>query len=162
MRTNGAVEFGHKVYKCIVVMHILFLLTFPGEKLIEDRGISNIWPLLLMLFICSQLLRIWSILSLGKFWNTKIIVLPKANIVSKGPYRFIRHPNYLVVFLEIATIPLLFNAYFTAFLFTILNMFLLAIRISQEEKALKTLTEYEGIFANRNRFIPSIFNTTRE
>jgi methyltransferase len=158
MMQQGAVEFGQKGYKLIVCMHVLFFFSLFAEKIIEDRGISVIWPWLGLIFIVSQLVRFWAIQSLGKYWNTKIIVLPKAPLVSRGPYRYIRHPNYLVVFLEMLTIPLIFNAYFTTSVFTVLNIVLLAVRIAEEETALKTFTEYEGIFARRNRFIPSILN----
>jgi len=96
--------------------------------------------------------------SLGKYWNTKIIVLPHAQVVRRGPYRYIKHPNYFVVTIEFVVIPLLFEAYFTACLFTILNGLILSIRIPEEEKALKTLTEYEGTFQNCKRFIPRLLN----
>ena len=68
--------------------------------------------------------------------------------MKKGPYRFLKHPNYLVVTLEFIVIPMLFEAYFTAFLFTILNAIILSIRIPTEEKALNELTEYQNIFVN--------------
>lgn len=151
---QGAVEFGKKGYKYIVFMHVLFMMSFLLEKIIKDCSISAIWPELGAIFITSQLVRVWAIKTLGKYWNTKIIVLPDANIVSRGPYRFIRHPNYLVVFLEMLTIPLLFDAFYTACLFTCLNFILLAFRVAEEEEALKNLTKYQEIFASRNRFIP--------
>jgi methyltransferase len=158
MKAKGAIEFGHKGYKLIVVIHMLFLISFLGEKLVENRGISINWPWLGTIFLLAQVIRFWAISSLGKYWNTKIIVLPNSHIVSKGPYRFIRHPNYLVVFFELLTIPLMFNAFFTAAVFTILNIILIAIRILEEEQALKNLTEYAGVLGKRNRFIPTIIN----
>lgn len=158
MKGQGAIEFGQKGYKLIVIMHILFLLSFLSEKLVQDRGLSIIWPWLGIIFLLAQMIRFWALFTLGKYWNTKIIVLPNACVVNKGPYRFIRHPNYLVVFLELLTIPLMFNAFITASLFTILNIIFLAIRILEEEQALKNLTEYEVVLGNRNRFIPAIIN----
>lgn len=158
MKDQGAMEFGQKRYKLIVAMHILFLMSFLGEKLVGDRGLSINWPWLGTIFLLAQVIRFWAIFTLGKHWNTKIIVLPKACVVSKGPYRFIRHPNYLVVFLELLTIPLMFNAFITASIFTILNIIFLAIRILEEEQALKNLTEYEEILGHRHRFIPTMIN----
>jgi len=76
------------------------------------------------------------------YWNTKIIILPGADVVVRGPYSFIRHPNYLVVCLELLVLPLLFQAYVTAIVFTILNFIMLAVRIPVEEKALKEATNY--------------------
>ena len=93
-------------------------------------------------FLLTQLIRVWAITSLGRYWNTKIIVLPGAKMVNKGPYRFLKHPNYLVVTIEFIVIPLLFEAYFTAFFFSLLNGIILRIRIAAEEKALYQLTGY--------------------
>jgi methyltransferase len=91
-------------------------------------------------------MRVWVISSLGRFWNTKILVLPGANVVKKGPFHFIRHPNYVVVTCEIIVIPLMFGAYFTAVIFTILNIIILSVRIPKEEAALREVTDYKEIF----------------
>ena len=90
----------------------------------------------------TQLIRVWALTSLGRYWNTKIIVLPGAKMVNKGPYRFLKHPNYLVVTIEFIVIPLMFEAYFTAFFFSLLNGIILRIRIAAEERALTQLTGY--------------------
>ncbi|HET6872075.1 MAG TPA: isoprenylcysteine carboxylmethyltransferase family protein, partial [Sporolactobacillaceae bacterium] len=98
----------------------------------------------LIIFILCQVFRIWVLTSLGPFWNTKILVLPGAEVVVKGPYRYIKHPNYLVVALEILVLPLIFQAFLTAFVFTLLNAcLLLGVRIPAEERALKEYTNYK-------------------
>jgi methyltransferase len=158
LKEQGAREFGSKHYQFMVWMHTLFFVVLLIEKTIFNREISPIWQGLFLVFVITQLIRVWVILSLGKYWNTKIIVVPNASVIRKGPYRFIKHPNYFVVSLELLIIPLLFGAYITAGLFTILNVILLAIRIPAEEKALKELTEYEGIFQSCNRFLPKLLN----
>lgn len=158
MKQQGAVEFGSKHYQYLVWMHFLFFIGLFFEKVLFNRGLSSYWLLLFLLFCATQIVRLWAISSLGKYWNTKIIVLPNAKVVKKGPYRFIKHPNYMVVTLEFIIIPLLFKAYVTACLFTILNVMMLSIRIPEEEKALKKLTEYEGTFQNCNRFLPKVLN----
>jgi methyltransferase len=154
MKEKGAIEFGQAHYKYIVLLHISFLLSTAGEVSFFQKGISSFWPVLLCIFICTQLLRVWAIISLGVYWNTKIIVLPATEIIRKGPYRFIRHPNYIVVILEMALLPLLFQAYITAVLFSVLNMFVLYIRIQEEEKALFEMTNYKREFAKISRFTP--------
>lgn len=89
-----------------------------------------------------QLLRGWILYSLGQYWNTKILVLPGSRMVKKGPYRWIKHPNYLVVALELILLPLMFGAYLTAAIFTLINAtLLLKVRIPAEEKALALLEE---------------------
>ncbi|WP_096154326.1 MULTISPECIES: isoprenylcysteine carboxyl methyltransferase family protein [Bacillus] len=157
MLQNGAKEYFPNHYKFIVLLHIGFLISFISEGIIFNKEVSPIWPGLLILFGFTQLLRVWAITSLGKFWNTKIIILPNANIVKKGPYKFIRHPNYLIVGLEILLIPLLFQAYFTAIVFTILNAVILSIRIPLEEKALiEGTADYNKYMEYKNRFFVKI------
>ncbi|MBP2241300.1 methyltransferase [Cytobacillus eiseniae] len=146
MKQLGAVEFGQSHYPFIVAVHSLFFLAFMIEVIVLKKAISPTWPVLLPIFLALQVGRVWALSSLGKYWNTKIIVMPNAEIVKRGPYRYIKHPNYLIVTLELIIIPLLFQAYFTAIVFTILNAVILAIRISAEEKALKHLTDYKDQF----------------
>ncbi|MCA1321179.1 hypothetical protein LC085_14755 [Bacillus tianshenii] len=157
MKKKGAVEFGQGHYGYMVLLHIAFLLALLIEVLFLSKEVSPFWPLLISLFIGTQVMRVWAIASLGMFWNTKIIILPHADVVKKGPYRFLRHPNYLVVSLEIIIIPLLFQAYITAFIFTILNAWMLSVRIPMEEKALNnTTSDYSNYIQEKSRFTPKI------
>ena len=96
---------------------------------------------LFSLFIVLQTLRIWCIVSLGRFWNTKIIVLPRVALIKKGPYKYVDHPNYIIVGMELFVIPLLFGAYVTTFVFPILHLILLKIRIPKETEALSMLSK---------------------
>lgn len=156
MMQQGAIEFGEKHYRYMVLMHVLFFICLITERIFWNRGLSYMWPLLISVFFVAQMIRIWVISSLGRYWNTKIIVLRGAKVIKKGPYRYIKHPNYFVVAIELMVVPLLFNCYFTACLFTILNACILMIRIPEEEKALKEHTEYEGRFQDCNRFLPKV------
>jgi methyltransferase len=158
MKEQGAIEFGMKHYQFIVLMHSMFFVVLLFEKITFSHEISAFWPLFAAVFVCAQLIRVWAISSLGRYWNTKIIVLPNVEVVRRGPYRFIKHPNYLVVSIELLVVPLMFGAYMTACLFTIVNIFMLSIRIPAEEKALRELTEYEGSFGSCNRFLPKLLN----
>jgi methyltransferase len=152
MKSRGAIEFGQEHYRLIVTVHAMFFVVYFLEVTAWQTKLSVLWPVLLSLFIVTQIIRIWALTSLGHYWNTKIIVLPQATIVKKGPYRFLKHPNYLVVTIEFIIIPMLFEAYFTAFLFTILNGIILSIRIPAEEKALNELTEYQVSLLTKKRF----------
>jgi methyltransferase len=87
----------------------------------------------------AQLLRYWAIRSLGKFWNTRILIVPGERLVTMGPYRYLKHPNYVSVIIEIAVIPLIFSCYITAAVFTVLNILALRRRIKIEESALSRL-----------------------
>lgn len=146
MLSHGAYEVGTSHYPYMVTMHVSFFLFLIIEVSTDNSSLSALFPLFFLLFIAVQALRIWCIHSLGPFWNTKIIILPGAEVVRKGPYTFMRHPNYAVVCLEILLLPLMFQAYFTAFCFTLLNITMLSVRIPIEEKALREATNYNKIF----------------
>jgi len=154
IRNQGAIEFGNGHYSYIVGLHALFLLSFLFETIWRGRTLSPLWPLLLSVFIAVQVLRVWTIRTLGCYWNTKIFVVPNAQVVTHGPYRWLRHPNYVVVALEFLLIPLLYQAYWTTIIFTILNGVILSIRITIEERALKSMTNYQLEFQHHARFVP--------
>jgi len=136
MKEEGGVETGKKHYKWFVLIHSIFFLSILMEATMLDNSLLPFNYLLFVVFLLTQASRIWCLLSLGKFWNTKIIVLPGASLVKKGPYKYVKHPNYIIVGVELFIIPLLFGAYITAFVFPILHIVLLRIRIPLEEEAL--------------------------
>ncbi|SOC18171.1 15-methylpalmitoyl-4-hydroxy-2-pyrone 4-O-methyltransferase [Ureibacillus xyleni] len=146
MKALGAYEVGQSHYPFMIALHVSFFISLIGEILIFNRQPSPIFIWLFALFLLTQGLRIWCLASLGQYWNTKIIILPGANVVKKGPYLFFRHPNYLVVCIEILVLPLMFQAYFTAICFTLLNFAMLSVRIPLEERALVEVTNYKDQF----------------
>ncbi|WP_310258192.1 isoprenylcysteine carboxyl methyltransferase family protein [Fictibacillus barbaricus] len=154
LKAKGAVEAGQDHYFWMVTMHVSFFLFLIGEVLFLNGSPPKWWIIPFVLFLIAQVIRFWALISLGVYWNTKIILLPGANVVAKGPYRFIRHPNYLVVSIELIAIPLIFGAYITAVLFTLLNILMLRVRIAAEEKALMQLTDYEQSHGKKQRFFP--------
>ena len=150
MRAQGAYEVGASHYPLMILLHVSFFVSLLIEVSYFNLTHSPLFLLFFVMFLCVQGLRIWCLTSLGSFWNTKIIILPGANVVIKGPYKYLRHPNYLVVGIEIALLPLMFQAYFTAICFTILNAMMLSIRIPIEERALKEATNYEHYVQRKN------------
>lgn len=139
VRANGAHEYDQKGYKVIVLMHIAFFISLISEYVFFGKTLNHYWIPLLILVLSAQVLRYWAITSLGHYWNTKILVTPNTTPISRGPYKYIRHPNYLAVIVEIAVIPLIFSCYLTSIIFTILNLIVLKRRIRIEEQALSTL-----------------------
>ena len=129
---RGAVEVGRAHYPLIVVLHAAWLTAIV--LLLPADAVIHWWAL--ALFIALQLARVWVLLTLGPFWTTRIITLDAAPLVRRGPYRFVRHPNYLVVAGEIAALPLAFGEVGVAIVFTLLNAAMLAWRIRQEDQAL--------------------------
>ncbi|MFS0764699.1 isoprenylcysteine carboxyl methyltransferase family protein [Peribacillus phoenicis] len=149
LKAAGALEYGESHYRWMVLMHLSFFIVLIIEVIVLERNMSGLWPIWLTLFLIAQSGRIWAIRSLGKHWNTKIIVVPDADVVIKGPYKYFKHPNYIIVATEILVISLLFNAYYTAFIFSLLNVWMMTVRIPLEEKALKKHTEYSTVFKGK-------------
>ena len=127
----GAREYAPGHYRLIVAVHAGWLAALfwlaPGQPIH--------WPFL-ALFVALQLGRVWVIRTLGPRWTTRIIVLPGAPLVTGGPFRFVSHPNYLVVIGEIAVLPLVFGLWEVAALFSVLNAIVLTIRVQAENRAL--------------------------
>ncbi|WP_100406188.1 isoprenylcysteine carboxyl methyltransferase family protein [Bacillus solitudinis] len=151
---QGGYEVGKDHYKFIVAVHTLFFVALLIEILLFELTLT-LWSFIPFgLFVIAQFGRVWALTSLGKFWNTRIMILPGARVVAKGPYRFMKHPNYVIVVVEIVALPLMFQAYLTALVFTMLNAVVLYVRIREEELALEALTNYKEVFSNRRRFVP--------
>ena len=128
----GGIEVGRGHYPLMVALHALWLLAIL-LAVPPEAGVSV--PLLIV-FAALQGLRLWVLMSLGRYWTTRVITLPDAPLVRRGPYRYLRHPNYLVVAAEIAVLPLAFGAWGVAAVFSLFNAALLAWRISLEDQAL--------------------------
>ena len=139
-RAKGAVERGRGHYPFIVALHSLWLVSTLVEGILRGPGLPFYWPVPLALFLLVQPLRYWAILSLGESWNTKILAVPGAKQIRRGPYRYLNHPNYVVVVVEILAFPLVFGAWATALVFTALNAALLYVRIREENHALAELS----------------------
>lgn len=137
---HGGIEYGHSHYPFMVVLHIGLLVGAVVEVWV--------WPtpmlawlswVMLALVLASQALRWWCIATLGHRWNTRIVIVPGLPRVTSGPYRWLRHPNYVAVVIEGFALPMVGFAWVTAIIFTVLNLVLLSVRIREENAALATL-----------------------
>jgi methyltransferase len=138
---RGGVEYGRGHYPAMVALHVGLLLACAIEVLLARRPFLPWlgWPMLFLVLL-SQALRYWCIATLGRQWNTRIIVVPGAGRVTGGPYRFLPHPNYVAVVVEGFALPLVHTAWITALGFTVLNaVLLLGVRIPAEDRALTVL-----------------------
>ncbi|WP_110927666.1 isoprenylcysteine carboxyl methyltransferase family protein [Bacillus massiliglaciei] len=149
LKAEGAIEYGKSHYPWMVSMHAAFFISLILEVYLKGFELSKLWPFWLTIFLFAQAGRFWVIKTLGKYWNTKIIVLSDAKVVAAGPYKYIKHPNYAIVATEILVISLLFNAFFTAVVFSLLNLWMMSVRIPLEEKALKSHTGYGEVFRGK-------------
>jgi methyltransferase len=132
MRRLGAVEADAGGYPLFVLLHAAWLASLG---IFVPAATPPEWPLI-GVFVLLQLGRIWVIVSLGPYWTTRVVTLPDAPLVRTGPYRYIRHPNYLLVTVEIAVLPLAFGAVAIAAAFSALNLMLIARRVWIEDRVL--------------------------
>ena len=134
---RGGVESGKGHYPFMVVLHTGFLAGCLVEAIVADRPFIPAlgWPMLAVV-VLAQGLRWWCISVLGHQWNTRVIVVPGLSLVAAGPYKFLRHPNYVAVVAEGIALPLVHTAWVTAAVFLLLNIPLLTVRIRAEEAAL--------------------------
>jgi methyltransferase len=135
LRAQGAYEVAAGHYPLIVVLHSLWLVGLWYLAVWRDPVPQVSWAWLAA-FLVLQALRVWVIATLGSRWTTRIIVLPGAPLVARGPYRFVAHPNYCIVAAEILVLPLVFGLVWYAIVFSLANAVLLWIRIRAEEAAL--------------------------
>ncbi|MEU2952157.1 isoprenylcysteine carboxyl methyltransferase family protein [Streptomyces xanthochromogenes] len=135
---RGGVEFGHGHYPTMVVLHTGLLIGCLAESQLAHRAFLPAlgWPML-ALALGAQALRWWCITTLGPRWNTRVIVVPGLPLVAAGPYRLLKHPNYLAVVVEGVALPLVHSAWLTALCFTLLNLPLLTTRLRCETLALR-------------------------
>ena len=140
-RSRAGVEHGRGHYPVMVALHTALLGCCLLEPALAHRPFvpALAWPML-ALTVLAQGLRWWCIGTLGPYWNTRVIVVPGARLVGAGPYRYLRHPNYVAVVVEIAALPLVHSAWLTATAFTLADALLLTVRVRCENAAL-TLAE---------------------
>lgn len=152
---EGGSEAGRGHYPVMVVLHTAFLASCPAEVLLLERPFFPVLGgAMLLLLLLTTGLRYWAISTLGERWTTRILVVPGAPPVEGGPYRFLRHPNYLAVIVEIFALPLVHTAWLTAIVFSLANGLLLRVRIREEEKALAASSGYAAALGARPRLLP--------
>ena len=139
---RGGRETGSAHYAVMVVLHTGLLAGALVEAFVRRPDVPvGLAAVMLLLVVASQALRWWCIATLGRRWNTRVIVVPDLPLVRSGPYRFLRHPNYVAVVVEGLALPLVHACWVTALVFTVANAFVLAVRLRVENAALATVPE---------------------
>jgi methyltransferase len=152
---HGGIELGRGHYRVMVTMHTLSLASCVAESILVARTIlPMVSAVALAGVFLAQILRYAAVATLGERWNTRIIVTPGAAPVTRGLYRWIRHPNYVAVVIEIAALPMVRECWMTAAGFTLANLLMLAVRIPAEERALGA--HYSEAFGGVSRFFPHL------
>ena len=157
MRERGARQVRDPVFAGMVLLHIGYLAASPIEVAVMDRtfltwlGFSSF-----ALLIAANALRIWSIRALSVHWNIQIVSSQSLGAITTGPYRWVRHPNYVALFFEVAALPLIHTAWLTASAATIANLWLLKRRIDAEEQVLMNDPGYRATMGHKPRFVPGV------
>ncbi|MFO7652587.1 MAG: isoprenylcysteine carboxylmethyltransferase family protein [Candidatus Krumholzibacteriia bacterium] len=153
MRAAGGRELGRRHFPALAILHGLFPAASAAEVVLLDRVFPGVagW-LALAAALGAQALRWWAVATLGPAWSVRIMVPARPRPVTAGPYRYLRHPNYLAVIVEIAAVPLVHGAWITAATASLVNAALLRVRIRTEERALGP--SYAQAFTGRRRLVP--------
>jgi methyltransferase len=134
---RGGREYGGGHFPWLVCVHVLFIAGIAAEVWFLGARPGALWPLWLVVWMAAQALRYAAMHALGERWNVRIIVLPDEPLVRSGPYRWLRHPNYVAVVVELIAAPLIFGAWRTAVVVSLLNAIALRTRIRVENDALR-------------------------
>ena len=154
---RGGYEVGKEHFGVMALMHTALLVSIPLEIYLLDRPFIPILGYsMLGLLVFTMALRYWAVTTLGDRWTARIFVVPDESPVVGGPYRYLRHPNYLAVILEVIALPLIHTAWITALWATIANALMLQVRIRAEEQALAESSDYEEQFEGQSRLVPGV------
>jgi methyltransferase len=150
------------VFGLMVALHTGVLAAAAAEVIFLDRPFVPAvgWPAL-GLVVLANLLRWWVIATLGPHWNVRVMGSLSMGVVSSGPFRYVRHPNYVAVFVELAALPLVHSAWITALGGSILHVLILRRRIALEERVLLADASYRAVMGGKPRFVPTPWPTSR-
>lgn len=155
LAARGAEKIRDPSYPWMVALHSGYLVAAPLEVVLLERPF--LWTVAvpsMLLFAAANATRFWTIRTLASHWNTSIVRSQKLGVVTAGPYRWIRHPNYVAVFVEVAALPMIHTAWITASAATLLHIPILASRIRNEERILMSDPAYSSEMAGKPRFLP--------
>lgn len=154
----GAVPVSEPHFKWIVLVHTGVLICSPLEVIFLKRPfIPWLAATMFALFLASNLLRLWVVVSLGQLWSVNVMDSAKMGIVTSGPFRFVRHPNYTGVVLEVISLPLIYTAWITALAAALGYSYALSRRVPAEEKVLMANPAYRAAMERKARFVPGLF-----
>lgn len=157
MSEHGAAPGRDPIFPLMVYLHVMPFWIIPAELwVLQPKFIPAVGIPALIVFLLAQAMRVWVLTSLRGYWNAQVMVPPDLDPVTVGPYQYIRHPNYVVVILELLTLPLIHTAWVSALLLTLLNAFVLYFRISDEERLLFRSPDYREKMGHKPRFIPGV------
>lgn len=158
MTSRGAAKVDDPYFRWMAMFHTLVLAGAAAEVVILRRPlIPGLAIPMFALFVAANAVRWWVIRTLGEHWNVQVVDSTKLGFVSSGPFRYVRHPNYAAVFVEMIALPLIHTAWITAFAGTIAHIVVLSLRLSVEDPVLLSNPEYAARMGSKPRFLPGLF-----
>jgi methyltransferase len=158
MLARGASRVEEPRFRWMVLLHTGVLIGAALEVLLLHRPfIPMLAAVMFVIFLAANVLRWWVIRTLGNHWNVQVVDSTGLGVISSGPFRYVRHPNYAAVFAEMLALPLIHTAWITAIAGSLAHIAVLSMRLSTEERVLLANPEYQATMANKARFIPGVF-----
>ncbi|MGA2095848.1 MAG: isoprenylcysteine carboxylmethyltransferase family protein [Candidatus Acidiferrum sp.] len=158
MLARGASRVEEPRFRWMVLLHTAVLIGAALEVLLLHRPfIPMLAAVMFVIFLAANVLRWWVIRTLGNHWNVQVVDSTGLGVISSGPFRYVRHPNYAAVFAEMLALPLIHTAWITAIAGSLAHIAVLSMRLSTEERVLLANPEYQATMANKARFIPGVF-----
>jgi methyltransferase len=158
LQAQGASKAKDPIFPVMAIFHTLLLIGAAVEVVALHRPfIPALGVPMLVLFFFANVVRWWVIRTLGQHWNVEVMDSSKLGVITTGPFRYVRHPNYAAVFSEMLALPLIHTAWITALVGSLAHIAVLSMRLSTEERVLLANPEYQATMANKPRFIPGVF-----
>lgn len=156
--SRGAAKVEEPNFRWMVALHSAVLMGAAVEVVALKRPfIPSLAAAMFIMFLAANAVRWWVILTLGDHWNVQVMDSTRLGVITSGPFRFVRHPNYAAVFLEMFALPLIHTAWITALVGSLLDIGVLARRLSTEERVLFANPDYRSAMASKPRFLPGLF-----
>jgi methyltransferase len=155
---RGGAKAKDPVFPCMAMFHTLVLIGAAAEVVFLHRPFLPALAIpMLALFIFANIVRWWVIRTLGEHWNVQVMDSTKLGVITSGPFRYVRHPNYAAVFVEMIALPLIHTAWITALAGAVVHVVVLIFRLSAEERVLFADSEYAAAMRAKPRFLPGLF-----
>jgi methyltransferase len=158
MLVRGAAKVEEPRFRWMVMLHTAVLLGSAAEVVFLHRPfVPVLATVMLAIFLAANAVRWWVIRTLGEHWNVQVVDSTRLGVVTSGPFRFVRHPNYAAVFAEMMALPLIHTAWITAIAGTLAHAVVLRMRLSTEERVLFANADYRAAMSGKPRFLPGLF-----
>jgi methyltransferase len=158
MKAQGASKAKDPIFPVMAMFHTALLISAAIEVVFQHRPFIPALAIpMIILFVVANIVRWWVIRTLGQHWNVEVMDSTKLGVITTGPFRYVRHPNYAAVFVEMIALPLIHTAWITAIAGAIIHIVVLSVRLSSEERVLFANPDYAAAMSSKPRFLPGLF-----